>query len=173
LTFTVKTDDAEINDSYLFRHKITYEWKFKLKSGRWCKVPPPLTSQSLGPSLAQYFPQSGEVTVEAQLRYKLESAPQKAHPPAARSPMSIGESTNFKGFKIRAWAEAISWLIAAILAIPSGLLMFYFQQSSWGTLKDYLVLFLWGVGVEQGKNFVTLLGSYSPSPASPTAGAHS
>jgi len=146
LTFIVETDDAEINDSYLFRHKITYEWKFTLEPSGWWKgpsAPAPVTSQSLGPSLAQYFRQSGTVTVEAQPRYKLESASHKAQPPAERSPMSIGESTNFKGFKIRAWAEAISWLIAAILAIPSGLLMFYFQQPSWGTLKELLRCFVW------------------------------
>jgi hypothetical protein len=192
LTFTVKTDDPAINDSYLFCHKITYEWGFYLEPSRWSIIKvfclclrlslknPPLTPRSLGPSVAQYFPRPGEVTVEAQPIYNLENALKRAHPPdkvvnnkPTPKKLSIRLSTDFQGLKIRAWAEIISWLIAAIIAIPSGLLLWYFKQSSWGTLQDYLVLFFWAIGVDQGKNFITYLQAYSVSAANPTAGAHS
>jgi hypothetical protein len=35
------------------------------------------------------------------------------------------------------------------------------NNPSFGSFHDYLALFTWGVGAEQGKNFLQVLQSYS------------
>jgi hypothetical protein len=56
-------------------------------------------------------------------------------------------------------------VIASIVAIATGLSTFYFKGTSWGTFQDYLTLLVWGIGVDQGKNFLQALQTFSAAPA--------
>jgi hypothetical protein len=58
----------------------------------------------------------------------------------------------------------ISFILAAIVAIVTGLSTFYFKNPVFGSLQDYLSLFLWGTAVDQTKNALQILQSYSASP---------
>ena len=65
----------------------------------------------------------------------------------------------------------MSWAIAAGLAVVTGLSMFYFKGSTWGSYQDYLSLFLWGAGVDQGKTFLQSLQASSTTGTTGTTGA--
>ncbi len=59
-------------------------------------------------------------------------------------------------------------MLAAIIAIVTGLSMFYYNSPTFGSYKDYISLFLWGAGVDQGKNFLQAMQTYSaPGAKSP------
>jgi hypothetical protein len=57
--------------------------------------------------------------------------------------------------------EIISWAIAGVVAIATGLTTYFFGTPTFGSPKDYLTLFLWGAGMDQGKNFLQSLQSVS------------
>lgn len=170
LQFTVVAPDPTIEYSYVFCHKIEYKWLFELSPKSlfhwiiWRRDPDKilLRPESLGPSVIQYFHRAGKLKVSVNLLYNDE-----VKPVALADELSIKKSSDFKPFWILEWAEFTSWAIAGIVAIATGLTMFYFKGTSWGSIQDYLTLFLWGVGVDQGKNFLQALQTYSAQPANP------
>jgi hypothetical protein len=181
LQFSVDTVDAAIKHSYLFSHKIEYKWCFKREkdwwrscsewfwTGRWPGVLPPLQPRSLVPSVVQYFPEPCKVSVSVTLVYENETGAKVT----ADEKLPIVKSSDFEGFQILKGTGFASWAIAAIVAIATGLSMFYYKGTSWGTYQDYLTLFLWGVGVDQGKNFLQALQAYSGQSAIPSSDSHS
>jgi hypothetical protein len=75
----------------------------------------------------------------------------------------VKDSDDFRFLSAFQRVEFVSWGIAAATAIASGLGMFYVKNAGFGSFQDYLTLFLWGLGVDQGKNFVQALqpGAFS------------
>jgi len=41
----------------------------------------------------------------------------------------------------------------------------YALTPTFGSLKDYIALFTWGAGIDQGKNFIQSLAAYSANTA--------
>jgi hypothetical protein len=160
LQFSVTASNPRIEGTYVFRHKIEYQWNLQLTlKKRWKRntenvVLEPL---SLGPSVVQYFPLPGAVSASVTLRYGNDSKPIHASDQAFIYP-----SSDFQPYKILAGTEVVSWVISAITAVATGLSMFYFKGTSWGTYQDYLTMFLWGMGVDQGKTFLQALQANSP-----------
>jgi len=114
--------------------------------------------------VVQYFPRAGAVQASAKLVYGNDS---KDAAPA--DGLVIQPSSDFRPYKILAETEIASWLIAAITALATGLTMFYFKGTSWGTYQDYLTMLLWGMGVDQGKNFLQALQANSAPSTGQTA----
>lgn len=77
---------------------------------------------------------------------------------------TIGETRDFGMFRAFAYIEYVSWGTAFLVALVSGLSMQYFKRGAFGSTQDYLLLFLWGVGTDQGKNLLQALQAYSQSP---------
>lgn len=50
--------------------------------------------------------------------------------------------------------EVLALLIASAVAVFTGLKTYYVDSDTFGSLKDYIVLALWGIGFDQGKNFL-------------------
>ncbi len=157
LHFSVKAINSKLEQTYIFRHKIEYQWEFELEPTN--KKTPKVLLQpvSLGPSIVQYFPQAGKVSAKVTLKYGADTKPIQAS-----DPLSISPSSDFQPYKILAGAEILSWMISAVTAVVTGLSMYYFKGTSWGTYQDYLTLVLWGMGVDQGKTFVQALQANSP-----------
>jgi hypothetical protein len=170
LPFSLRTSNPEIKDSYLFLHKLEYQWDFVLTPEGWAGSEGEIQLQpkSLGPSVVHYFDRSGSGRVSVRPLYFNESGKEVT----ANQPLSISASPDFRWYNILAGAEIAAWLIAAIVAIATGLLIYYYKGTSWGTWQDYLTLFIWGVGVDQGKNFLQYLGAFSGQPVNPSSASH-
>jgi hypothetical protein len=83
---------------------------------------------------------------------------------ATMRPLTVARSSDVgfvRGLEVTEWCAL---LIAALFAIISGLLTFYYKNPIFGSIQDYLGLFLWGVGVEQTKNFLQALQSRDSTP---------
>jgi hypothetical protein len=175
LQFSVESDDP-VAASYLFKHKIQYAWSFTLNPQKRTfpelvhlkrqPVPATLTPLSLGPSVVQYFPRSGDVRVAVELRYQGESV-------SVTTPGSVevSDSKSVGFFRKIELAEVGSWLIAAGAAVVTGLSTYYFKNQSFGSVQDYLSLLIWGVGVDQTKSFVQNLQAFSTTPTASPAPA--
>jgi hypothetical protein len=154
--FSVNASDPKIERTYIFRHKIQYQWEFQLQPRTGNRQRVVLQPVSLGPSVVQYFPFPGPVSVTVTLTYGSELKHIEAPDPTFISP-----SSDFQPYKILAGTEIMSWVISLVTALATGLSMFYFKGTSWGTYPDYLTLVLWGMGVDQGKTFLQALQANS------------
>jgi hypothetical protein len=89
----------------------------------------------------------------------------KAQPKTAtKGPMKVRKSLDvgfLRGLEVTEWC-ALS--VAMLLALVSGVLTFYFKNPIFGSVQDYLTLFLWGVGIDQAKNFLQALQSKQSTP---------
>jgi hypothetical protein len=153
LEFSMTAGGAPVERSYLFHHNISCAWTFRfIPRRRFLRKAPKtvtLTPKTLGPSVMQYFPCTGIVQVSAVVSYQGDS-----HPVPSSGILDIGGSREFGVLKGFERAELLSWAIATLVAIASGLSIYYLGGPGWGSFKDYLTLFLWGAGVDQGKNFL-------------------
>jgi hypothetical protein len=185
LKFRVELDDPLVKRSYLFRYKVAYHWKFTwtpesatglrrrwraagVKVRKWFGIKERLASEYPqhrrlvgAATCCWYFPRAGHVGVFVELHYHGKE-PNNNSVSAESRHFDVDPSGDFGRFNILRRTEAISWIIAAIIAMVSGLSMFYFKGTSWGTYQDYLTLILWGIGVDQGKNFLQALQASSP-----------
>jgi hypothetical protein len=176
LQFSVDASDPFIDRSFLFRHKIEYHWTFTLTPTKtpaekwgWRRAPATvsLTPISQGPSVVQYFPRPGQVQASVKLVYQSDSKELGPVP----GPL-INASSDFASYKIVAGTEVVSWVIAGLVAIATGLSMFYYKGTSWGSHQDYLTLLLWGIGVDQGKNFLQAMQAFGGSVGSSSSRGH-
>jgi hypothetical protein len=181
LPFRITTNDPRIDNSYLFKHALTFNWKFKLvfrKSWLRSKGTTENAAESAGktdgsmeiielspvtlePRVVQYVPRGGQLKLTATLKNDRGDSLELASslPPS----IPVVPNSDFGIFRGLARVESISWALSAIVAVVTGLSMFYYKGPSFGTFQDYLTLFLWGAGVDQGKNFLQAMQTYSVS----------
>ena len=76
------------------------------------------------------------------------------HELSEEGPLLIGRSREFGVMKAFEHAEVLPWAIALVIAIVSGISIYYVGAAGWGSFKDYMTLFLWGAGTETGKTFL-------------------
>jgi hypothetical protein len=168
LRFDIQTGNHRIETAFLFKHALRFDWTIKLVDDRrWMRLRRPskplwLTPRTSEPRVVQYVPRAATVTVEV----KITNANSETITVGTMDggPLVIAASSDFGTFRGLAKVEKISWALAAIVAVVTGLSMFYFKVSTFGSFQDYLTLFLWGAGVDSGKNFLQALQSYSATP---------
>jgi hypothetical protein len=166
LQFEVTAASA-FSSTFLFRHKIQFHWQFTLTPKtrvrkREVIVLEPIT---LGPSVVQYFPEAGSVKAKVELEYEGQKLPIKDEPV-----IEIKKSQEFNLFKGLRDMEWLQWSIAGAFAMLSGMLLLYVKVPGFGTFGDYINLFLWGVGVDQGKNLAQSFAASISLPAAPAGG---
>lgn len=156
LIFKIEPAESDLARTHLFLHGLRYEWTFSLAQKSETLVLNPVTAE---PQVVQYMPKPGILTVSVTIRRngeKKEVGPSQA--------LTIFRSRDFGLWKAFERVDFLAFAIAGVVAIVSGLAMFYAKNPSFGTLQDYLSLFTWAAGVDQGKNFVQALQTYSTSP---------
>jgi len=162
LKFEISSGNEQIDQTYLFKHALTFDWTFHLTYRKgWLRIigrskELTLQPQTSEPRVLQYAPRPGWLTVKVKIRNDTGDSVTLEDVNSVGTALQIAKSSDFGTLSGLAKVEKISWLLASIVAIVTGLSTFYFQ--------DYLTLFLWGAGVDQGKNFLQAMQNYSPSP---------
>jgi len=170
LRFEIQTGDHGIERSFLFKHALTFEWTFELEYNRqWMRMRGPSSSLVLSPTtseprVVQFFPRAGKLVAKVKIKNVNGENLGVDKMDVPGGSVAIAGSADFGSFRGLANVEKISWLLSAAVAVVTGLSMFYFKGSTFGSFQDYLTLFLWGAGVDQGKNFLQALQSYSAPP---------
>ncbi len=167
--FSIEPAEESLADSYLFRHGLKFKWTLTFVSKkrhtifsrkrRTMKLIP-LTEE---PEVIQYFPTGGEVKVSVEITWSGDLD----HPIilSETGPLAISSSRDFGIYSDLEKVQYISFAAAAGAAILTGFMTFYLKNSGFGSLSDYLSLFAWGAGVDQGKNFIQNLQTNSQTNA--------
>lgn len=168
LTFKLVTlQDPDLQRTYLVARGLIYEWEFvfeaaQRRSFRRRKKTETFPARSAEPTVVVFAPGAGTLNVKVEARYE------GSEPISDKTtkPISIKPSDDFKIFASSERVDFTSFAIAGLIAVVSGLSLFYWRNAAFGTPQDYVNLFMWGIGVDQGKNLVQLL----QSPAKTTPG---
>ena len=169
LRFEVAPIDRAVGDNYLFKRGLRYEWNIELVE----PLPPcwklrrksrslTLTPVTREPFVVQYVPKPGRLTMSVKICYGEDSFE------FTGLELQITKSSDFRWQRafqaVELGAVGAAWLVA----LASGLLMFYVDNFTFGSAKDYLTLLLWGAGADQTKNFLQNMEIFSgSSPAAP------
>jgi hypothetical protein len=167
IIFNVELDDPSLGDNFLFKHKLKYKWGFQLKPRQsWLshiikgeKVPLPLTPSTNEPRVVQYAPGRGKLTASVEASYKGDEFSIQMD-----KELKIDKSRDFRWLRAFESVEIWALAIASVIGLLTGLSSLYLNNPTFGSAKDYLGLFFWGVGADQAKNFIQILQGYSAQP---------
>lgn len=152
LTFRVATPkDPKLPQTYLVSRGLTYEWHFTFKP--WLGRETTFSAKSAEPVVVVFAPDAGKLSATVDVKYATKNSIQAA----TKKPVDIRASDDFSIFGGVERIELISFAVAFGIAVASGLSLFYFRNPAFGTQQDYMNLFLWGIGVDQGKNLIQAL----------------
>ena len=153
ITFAVSTGDPELDNTYLFNRGLRFEWTFQLATN------PKYQTVTLSPRVAEFALGSGQFSVSARILRETVSGTKTVA--AKDTSLTIAKSSDLSWLQNVERTEVWSLSLAGLFALISGLLTFYYKNPIFGSAQDYLALFLWGVGIEQGKNLLQTLQSAS------------
>gem|GEM_PF-3213866 len=162
------SDDPKLMETFLVKKKLKYIWKFEInqenirhKNGKKGE----LEVTSAEPKVTQYSPIPGQIVLkEVRILNASEKEPiviqrSEANEKEGRWVVPVSKSSEFRIWRIAEKADFIALAIASIAGVTSGL-MLYMQNPTFGSAQDYLQLFMWGAGIDQGKNLIQALGSW-------------
>ena len=166
--FSIDPGDESLEHTFLFQRGLKFEWTFvaTLRGKivrRWFrslfrrkKTTMRLKPMTEEPKVIQYFPEKGSVRVSVNIKYGDETIeiPVPAADASAPPPVQIAKSPEFKIFGALEVVEAWSLAASAVAAILAGFTTLYLKNSGFGSLSDYLSLFMLGAGIDQSKNFI-------------------
>ncbi len=162
--YQVVFKDKKLDDDFIAKTRMEAHWSFMLqteaKKPRWkvwqSSAPPPKTiewsTNGQGKTLFQFAPEAGKLTTQVVLQH--ENGPSDA----IQAEIDIQASSRTFWQRLLAVEQGMLVVVSAALALIGGLVLYYYSEPTFGTFKDYVALITWGVGVDQGKNFVGNLG---------------
>jgi hypothetical protein len=101
-----------------------------------------------GRSVIQFAPDAGRLEVRVRLRHRDTVTPE------IRGVVEVEKYDSPLMTRLVATEEYVLNAVSFGLALASGLVLYYFPNPTFGSLQDYLALFTWGIGIDQGKNLV-------------------
>jgi hypothetical protein len=176
LDFTLKTEDPQIEGTYLFKRGLRFEWKFELGRKGWklalrkilklVSVEPRIVQSkelkpvSVEPRIVQYAPWPCTLKPSVRIFYESDGKTDSIEV-KEKEALTIETSKVFHWWKEFEMAEMLGTVLSIGLAVITGLATYYFGSETFGSLKDYLTMFIWGAGVDQTKNALQVLQTYT------------
>ena len=166
IQFKVESIPRDLGNNYLFENELDYHWDLDLETetrswwGLWKKktetkkLTKPRTKE---PRLVQYVPRKGKLHASVRLFYNNEDTPKVS----MRDALTVDKAKDFGWIRSLRFVEITALVIAALFAVISGLKMFYIGKPNFGSMADYVTLFIWGAGIDQTKNFIQHLAQSS------------
>jgi hypothetical protein len=159
--------DGTSGENYLFKHNCRFHWRLELQPTKFLwlfeRNPILLEPVTTEPRVVQYAPKGGTLTCSVNVEFK---GPLK--PSRAPLELKVVPARFAKLYRRLTALEATQFAAAALIAVASGILMFYVTNPVFGSLKDYLAMFLWALAVDQGKNVLQIHSGLSgASPRQP------
>ena len=167
INFEIEPRNDELGDNYLFKHGLKYEWSITIREDsikywqfwKWLNVwnwrprkIKMLKTLSCSPKIRQFSPITGKLEGHVEVFHKDEHFKVEMD-----EKMPIAQSTSTQISTSTKINDGISSVAAAIIGILTGITSYYLNQELFGSAEDYILLFLWGAGIEQGTSFLTYL----------------
>lgn len=152
----ISTNNPLVDKSILFTHLLDYEWKLDLKEAQGFfrrllrRSPATLSLKpvSTQPRVFQYSPWPGKITPNVTIRHGTD------YLAVSGAEDDVKASSNYgfiEGFEL---TEMITFGLAAVAGVVSGLMTFYLKNATFGSAQDYVTIALWGLSADQTKNAV-------------------
>jgi hypothetical protein len=164
--FTVDFGEESLNNSYLSRKGLTYDWEFKRSSNKNPTKDLPPSRGMTSNALAKYFPDPGAYDITLTITYKDKTVEESLE----MKGITVGSNEEIKRIKQISKVEFGLYIAASILAVLSGLQTQYAAKPDFGSLNDFAALFLWAVAFDQGKNLIGWMKGIKeaqPAPSQP------
>jgi hypothetical protein len=161
--FEVESIPRNLGNNYLFRSGLEYHWSLDLEIRTWWKFWKGARTEKLTrpqtkePRLVQYVPRKGKLHVSVKLCHNSDCSTEVK----MKEPLPIKKSSDFRWIGAFRFVEVTALAIATLFALISGLQTYYIGKPSFGSMVDYVTLFIWGAGVDQAKNFIQHLAQSS------------
>ncbi|MEM9386737.1 MAG: hypothetical protein AAGA68_16885 [Pseudomonadota bacterium] len=144
--------DPTLQEDFFFCNKVSAEWRFTLHSARGAGAGGrdeklKWTERAEGNTVVQFSPKRGTLEIEVVFRY----GDQQSEPISTKVKVAASKSAGLRA-RLLETQETVITLVAVVVALASGLSLYYWANPSFGSVQDYLALFTWAVGVDQGKN---------------------
>jgi hypothetical protein len=162
-TLAVVPADDRLAATFLFRHRLQYEWRVERAgdTGTGARLPSfstpfVLEQRTLQPIVSQYAPYPMTLAASVTIRRIATNVPPvdcASCELMVDSSESLGIFSSFSGLDVASTAAA--GLVAAI----TGLSTFYFASPTFGSPKDYVALALWALAFDQAKNGIVQLST--------------
>jgi hypothetical protein len=172
LKFSIAPPDAPpgvtappVATTYLFRRGLQYHWTFTatladLEGG---VQGTPFPGKSTQPVVFAYAGKDATaLTASVLVEWKGAPGGSKSFTVPAQK-QDVIPSPEMRAHRAFETTEIASWVLAGVLAMISGLWLLYAKNPTFGQFQDYLGLFAWGVGIDQGKNLLGVLQSWNTS----------
>jgi hypothetical protein len=159
IPFGISTGDKFIDDSYLFNYGLMFHWTINI-AFKNKKEPFTLNPQTKEPRVIQFSPLSGYLSASVKIHYENDEETVSVK---MEEPLLIKSAGFFRLLKSFESTEMAALFIASGIALVTGLMNFYYKNNTFGSAQDYISLFLWGVGIDQTKNFLQTLQQFSSS----------
>ncbi len=153
IRFTVVCSDPAINNSYVFRQKALYTWSITSQDDPEFR----LLVKTTQPRVVQYLPHKGNFDLNVTISYDDDS-----EYISIQEDIVVTKSNTLAINKANNKTSLVNFIVSFFLACIGAMIYAYVDQDSFGTLRDYLVLFLIGAGANQAKQFLRI---DLPSPA--------
>jgi len=155
--------EPELIETYLMQKKLIYSWTIeietqktsKLSSGSQVTRSIVLEVESTEPQVAQYSPEPGKLKAAVRIKYQ----GRDGEGASIKEPITIIKSNDFRVWQIFETADVLSFILVMLMSIVTGIGL-YALTPTFGSFKEYLTLFTWGAGLDQGKNFIQSLAAY-------------
>ncbi len=160
IDFRVVCNDARAN-TYLFKHGLEYKWTIKFSDNR-----DPLTPVTSSTTVTQFIPVAnkaqnkkngaGPIVAQVVMHWRKKSIRKKL----PKKKFETTESSRFQGLSVVQLTEMFGVFFAVGLAFVAGFQSDAFEAALVGTWREYLTLFVWGIGADQTRNFLQNLDKF-------------
>jgi len=167
IDFEVAPKSGHAGESFLFKHGLQWTWAISFTDGRSGVVEDPLHVTTREPRVTQFIPvQTDKVSAEVRVTW-LEGKPFACTLPfpctLEEGIVKIQPPTEFGVTGAFGRAESIAVIMAALVAVVTGMQSTFYDKALFGSLENFLGLFGWGVAAEQTKNFLENIRTYTGS----------
>jgi hypothetical protein len=158
IEFKIAPTPSSLGENFLFKHKASYLWTLELEDPHTSKRKIVTEQRTNEPRVVQYAPTPGTYYMKVTLEHNGVPA---EHPPAPFGPFEIDKSREYRLLSVFRFTETAALAIAALFALITGMGTYYVGKPAFGSITDYITLFIWGAGVDQAKSFLQQLGKTS------------
>ncbi len=150
--YTIDFGEEELNNSYLVRKYLAYDWRFNRSAEQNSSPERNRVLQSRNKrtnSLAKYLsePETWDITLE--IRYGAQSLGS-----VVLGGIEVKANKDIKGIRQISKVEMSLSTAALFLAVLSGLQTEHAMKPDFGSMSDLIALFMWAVAFDQGKNML-------------------
>lgn len=168
LRFMLQFENRALADSYFVNNILVYEWEFRFAPDKPSRsdfrIDSPVRVNQ--PRVTMYVPAAGKLQVRVRIFWPSSTSESPLELEAPE--ITIGPNQDLLLLNRLEASMVLYFGLLAVVAVATGLAALYSNNPTFGSYADYVKILLWGIGVDQGKNLIQLVGAIPADLPPPT-----